>query len=215
MLEHLCSVFDEGKTEAALWIAVILRTLLYTNDNGRSPSLSMIDQLKNIDSKYDIQFLSTCFPNSGSAGVMGWEFCDNINGICMEYQSIYAGLLIKTLKRNPQGDYVLDVRHKSDCRNEHNHYCSLTEWMQEKVFIDFKEEFKLNRVDAIRFVANKDGGAHFESKIPDVYATFRHPEMAKIYCRDTVMPFTKNPVYVSVRQMAWEVHESLSHANII
>ena len=55
----------------------------------------------------------------------------------------------------------------------------------------------------------KDGGAHFDPNVPIKYDTFRHPNLFTVSFGGTVIPFSKNPVYVSVRQMAWEVLETI------
>lgn len=208
MLEHLCSLFDKGQTEAALWIAVVLRALLYTkyDDNGNATSLSMIDILKEKDAKYDIQYLSTAFPMPKSKQfLMGWNYGDGICGTKLKYEHNYCGLIVKTLRRNTKGNYVGDVRPKWADHSGYNHMMNLAVWMKEIVFFNTEDNFSLSREEAIKMVSNKDGGAHFDSKVPRKYDSFRHPEMFTVYSTNGKIPFTKHPVYVTIRQIAWEV----------
>ena len=81
--------------------------------------------------------------------------------------------------------------------------------MNEIVFRDLSTKKELSRWDVISLIANKDGGAHFDSNVPIKYDTFRHPNLFTVRFGETIIPFSKNPVYVSVRQMAWEVLESV------
>ena len=213
MLQHLCEEFDNGRTEAALWIAVVLRTLLRThvNDDGKRTSYAIIDQLKEMDEKYDFTFLSTRFgcPDSSSF-VQGWQLGDGVCGVNVAAASVYAGLIIKTINRVEGGvGYVADAVIKGAAFEHTHHWLSLNEWMNEVVFRDDSKNKKLSRWDVICMIANKDGGAHFDPNVPIKYDTFRHPNLFTVSFGETIIPFSKNPVYVSVRQMAWEVLESI------
>lgn len=213
MLQHLCDEFDNGRTEAALWIAVVLRTLLHTHSDhkGKRTSFAIIDQLKEIDKKYDFDFLSTCFgcPSSTSFA-QGWQLGDGVCGVNVLAASVYAGLIIKTINRVEGGvGYVVDAVIKGTEFKHTHHWLLLNEWMNEEVFRDNESGEKLSRWDVISMIANKDGGAHFDPKVPIKYDTFRRPDLFTVSFGETIIPFSKNPVYVSVRQIAWEVLESL------
>ena len=210
MLEQLCADFDKGKTEASLWIAVVLRTLLYSNKKSSPASISIMEQLKNIDSKYDTSFLSTSFPKPQSGNALqGWVFGGNISNVNLTTLSVYAGLLIKTLNKYSDGTIVADVKPKMDNFLEVNRKVTLEDWLNETVFYDYRTNFGLTRLESIKMVANKDGGTHLEQELPIEYDTFRQPTLAKIFFGNQEVPFTRNPVYVSLRQMAWEFLETL------
>lgn len=213
MLQHLCEEFDNGRTEAALWIAVVLRTLLHTHSNhkGTRTSSAIIDQLKETDEKYDFSFLSTRFGcPDGSSFAQGWQLGDGVCGVNVATASVYAGLIIKTINRGEGGvGYVADVVIKGTEFEHTHHWLSLNEWMNEEVFRDNESREKLSRWNVISMIANKDGGAHFDPKVPIKYDTFRRPDLFTVSFGETVIPFSKNPVYVSVRQIAWEVLESV------
>ena len=213
MLEHLCDEFDSGRTEAALWIAVVLRTLLRTNfDKKRKEytSIAIIDQLKAIDSKYNFDFLSTCFPCcDGQTFAQGWQIGDGVCGLNIATSSVYAGLIMKTIKRVERGEgYVADTKIKGDLFGQENHWLSLKSWLEEKVFWNKSDGNKLTRWGVISMLANKDGGAHFDPQVPIKYDSFRHPNLFIVRFGSVKVPFSRNPVYVSVRQIAWEVLKS-------
>ena len=213
MLEHLCDEFDSGRTEAALWIAVVLRTLLRTNfDKKRKEytSIAIIDQLKAIDSKYDFDFLSTSFPcPEGQTFAQGWQIGNGVCGVNVALASVYAGLIIKTINRVEGFErYVADTMIKGSQFEQTHRMLPLKEWMNEKVFWDKVGGNSLTRWGVISMLANKDGGAHFDPKVPVKYDTFRHPNLFKVSFGSIEVPFSRNPVYVSVRQIAWEVLDS-------
>lgn len=219
MLEHLCEEFDRGRTEAALWIAVVLRTLLHTSSNqnkdkkkntNKLESIAIIEQLKVIDSKYDFDFLSTSFPcPEGQTFAQGWQIGNGVCGVNVALASVYAGLIIKTINRADEEGYVADTMIKCSQFEQTHRMLPLKEWMNEKVFLDKVGGNSLTRWGVISMLANKDGGAHFDPKVPVKYDTFRHPNLFKVSFGSIEVPFSRNPVYVSVRQIAWEVLESL------
>jgi len=213
MLRHLCDEFDGGRIEAALWIAVILRTILHTNvkPNGEYSSHAILDQLKEIDTKYNVDFLSTAFQRPASKTFLqGWIIGDNVCGLNVPASSVYTGLLINTINNWGNG-YIADVKIKSNAFSQVNRMLPFEQWWNEVVFCDTIANQQMSRWDVIRMIANKDGGAHFDPSVPIQYETFRHPNLFKVYFGTTIIPFSKNPVYVSVRQIAWEVMESLKN----
>lgn len=212
MLHHLCDEFDRGRTEAALWIAVVLRTLLHTHFNkGKRTSYAIIDQLKEMDEKYNFAFLSTCFKcPDNSSFAQGWQLGDGVCGVNIAAASVYAGLIIKTINRVEGGvGYVADAVLKRTTFDATNRWLPLYEWMNEIVFRDNSTKKELSRWDVISMIANKDGGAHFDPNVPIKYDTFRHPNLFTVSFGKTIIPFSRNPVYVSVRQIAWEVLASI------
>ena len=214
MLNHLCNEFDKGKTEAALWIAVILRTLLHTYYNQKEKkysSLSIVDQLE----KKVVVLISTSFSRPDSKNFMqGWDIC-NISNANITSISIFAGLLIKKLSMNGRGQFVADFSPMKDAFPDKNHDLILSEWFNEVIFQDLSGNMTLTRWDAIKMVANKDGGAHLDPNIPPEYESFRSKNLFKIRCNNDNVICSRNPVYVSIRQIAWEVIESFKRAGII
>lgn len=212
MLDLLCKEFDKGKTEAALWIAVILRTLIHTHydeKEKRYSSLSIIDQMD----KKIVVYLSSAFPKPETDNFLqGWSM-ENISNTNFSSVSIYAGLLIKTLTTNKKGEYIAEFKAMKDMHPEKNRYIVLSEWLNEIIFQDSKKT--LTRWDAIKMVANKDGGAHLDPNVPPRYDAFRSKNLFKIRCNNKTVMCSSNPVYVSIRQIAWEVLETFKHNHLI
>lgn len=218
MLEHLCEEFDKGMIEAALWIAVVLRTLLFTNKKNKNGGTSIMDQLKSRYSDYDIDYISTALPKPQKGGfIQGWTFGDNIHNMNFTGLNIYVGLAEKCLRVGGNGELVADIKYKGARDLSAHHYLSLDEWLDEVIFCDYKGEnsVEYTRIKAIKEVADKDGGAHFDPKIPKEYDTFRHPEHARIIYPGGMFTYSCNPVYVSIRQIAWEVLESFKENGLI
>ena len=214
MLEHLCKEFDKGKIESALWIAVILRTLIHTHYNEKEKkytSLSILYQL----GKKGITFLSSSFPQPKSSEFLqGWDI-SNISNTTMTSVSIFAGLLIKKLKTDKRGKFSAEFMPMLDKFSPKNKFITRSEWMKEVVFMNPSEKISMTRWDVIKMIANKDGGAHFDPNVPPTYEAFRSNNLFKIRCNDIEVKCTHNPVYVSIRQIAWEVLETFKHYNLI
>lgn len=218
MLEHLCNEFDKGRIEAVLWIAVVLRTLLFTNKMRRNSGTSIMDQLKSKYSDYNINYISSALPKPERGGfIQGWTFGDNIHNINFTGLDIYVGLAEKGLSVDNSGKLVANIRYKGDRDLSIHHDMSLDEWLDEVIFCEYKGDDSVvyTRIKAIKEVSDKDGGAHFDPKIPREYDNFRHPELAKIIYPGGMFTYSCNPVYVSIRQMAWEVLESLKRNNLL
>lgn len=198
MLESLCEQFDEGNIQAALWIGVVLRTLL----RDTAASHSILQQKGDLDT---LQFVSSVFPQGG---VCGWNLGDRVSNISVIDGAVYAGLVRKRVELSTDGFLLLDFEPMLDFAAEKNQLKSVEDWKSEVVFRD--GSVTLTREQVIQNVANKDGGAHFDMNIPNDYASFREPNSLRIQINGQVAVFRQNPVYVSLRQIAWEVLESLS-----
>lgn len=216
-LERHCKAFDEGEDSAAIDIAVVLRTLLYTNNesNSKTPTISLMDQMPG--SQYQINYLSTCMKKpKGTNFIQGWNFCGHIHNTTISIQSsVFAGLITKTINDAPNGGYVADVKYMANAFPLDNHTLSLDKWLAEEVFFDVDKGISLSRLQAIKVVSNKDGGSHYDDSIPEYYDIFRHPTTFKIYFNGQEVPFSRNPVYETLRQIAWEVIESFKQAHLI
>lgn len=212
MLRHLCVEFDQGRVEAALWIAVVLRTLLHTyqKSDGKYSSHALVDQMKEAGKIGQINFIDSAFPMPSTAHfTQGWRIGDHVCGINVQASSIYAGLIYKTINAG-NGKYIVDAEPNLDVWNTEKTIVPFDKWWNKNiVFYDAVKKRRLTRFDIVRNVANRDGGAHFDPEIPVEYDTFRHPDLWKVQFGDKEIPFTKNPVHVSLRQIAWEVLKSL------
>lgn len=217
MLRHLCAEFDSGRTEAALWIAVVLRTLLHTckKNSKEYSSHALIDQLQEAGRVKAFLFQDTAFPMPTTTQfTQGWRFGDHVCGINVRSSSIYAGLVCKTVNRVAEDSYAVDIAPNLDIWNTEKKHIPFDEWWNKNiVFRDTANNQTLTRHKVVLMVANKDGGSHFDPKVPIEYDTFRHPDLWKVKFDDKKIPFSKNPVHVSVRQIAWEVLQTINEFN--
>ena len=209
LLDSLCMDFDNGRQEAALWIAVVLRNLLYTNPKQNPPTISILNQLQALESSYKVKFISSCLPKpkSGTA-IQGWAFGSNIHDIDISSVSVFAGLLIKTLMSDENGSPNASLLPMKGQIPSACHQLSLGAWLGEEIFYDYNSHFSLTRLKTINIIAAKEGGACPSKDLPLEYDTFNSAQLAKVYFNNKGIPFENNPIYVSLRQIAWEVLET-------
>lgn len=199
-LQRLCDDYDNGNTFAIVLVAVLLRTLLKTKGDTKS----VLHQL----GQDSISFVDTRAPE---ASFSYWTFGDNIRNHTFIAQNVYGGLL-STIVTNGEHGLNLDYQPLLD-RNRNADKQSFDDWYTAIVFKD--STFQLSREDCINIVANKDGGAHLDKRIPPKYSCFRKPTALQFIIDGKIAVFNQNPVYVSIRQIAWEVLESLKRAKVI
>ena len=199
-LQRLCDDYDNGNTFAIVLVAVLLRTLLKTKGSTES----VLKQLE----KNTIDFVDTRAP-MGSFSY--WTFGNNICNHTFIAQNVYGGLLSKLVTKGEKG-LNLDY-HPLLGKNKWAQMLSFNDWYTAIVFKD--QKFELSREDCINIVADKDGGAHLDKRIPAKYSCFREPTALQFIIDGQIAVFNQNPVYVSLRQIAWEVLESLKRARVI
>ena len=194
-LQRLCDDYDNGNTFAIVLVAVILRTLLKT----KGWSISVFEQL----GWHTNLFVDSRSPEGGFSF---WEIGDNVsNHTFLMQKEVYGGLLKKKVCNTPKG-LSFDFAPLLDA-NRGEKQTSFEDWYKnDKVLKVGGYEF--TREDCIENVADKDGGAHFDPTIPIDYYALRQPTSLKIIVDGQVVRFNQNPVYVSVRQIAWEVLDS-------
>lgn len=88
------------------------------------------------------------------------------------------------------------------------------DWMNETVICDKKRNL-FRRKQLIQIIANKDGGAHVDSDIPADYAELKENNSInwEKITPDGSKPLDNDVVYASIRQMTYEVLESLYNYN--
>ena len=192
-LQHLCEDYDKGNTFAVVLIAVVLRTLLKT----KGSTISVLEQL----GLHTMPFVDSSLPQ-GSFSF--WHLGDNVCNHTFLAQNVYGGLLSKHVTNGEKG-LNLDYRPLLGA-NRNASEKPFEEWYKATVFKN--ETFQLSREDCINKVADKDGGAHLDRNVPIEYAYFREPTALQTIIDGQVAVFNQNPVYVSIRQIAWEVLES-------
>lgn len=88
---------------------------------------------------------------------------------------------------------------------------SCNQWLQE-IIIDDPQKNKYNRLDLILLLANQDGGAHVDKIIKDERMGLKDSNVSGwhiIGSNDEEFSFGNDVVYCSMRQMAFEILQSL------
>ena len=202
LLQHYCEQYDKGNKIFLSPMSVTLRVLLKDTRNSHSllKQLSIKDELLFVDSAHHCK-----------NGVCCWEICENTHNIAAIDGAVYAGLVAKRLRQ--QGD-TLETTLKPLCQFSNAprpNMVNFDQWYNEEVLDD--TENKMSRKNIIENIAEKAGGCHGDMTIEE--ATFRIPEALKIIINGQQVAFNPAPIYVSLRQIAWEVLESLKRADVI
>lgn len=197
LLNH-CAQYDAGKLFYAYPISTVLRVLL------KDSSKKCTSLLTALGIKERLKFMDTSFPKGCIAG---WEINDAHNLTVMEH-SIYAGLTSKTLTGS--GDDVrVSLRPLFQHPNQPQpRWIDFDSWYNQEVLNDGTH--KMSRKNIIENFAEKEGGCHVDPESTPEQATFVQPTSLQIQINGCIMDFNPAPVYVSLRQIAWEVLESLT-----
>lgn len=165
--------FDEGDFDYAVKIATTLRILFH--DTQFSTSLA-----KNMEIKEKMLFWSSGESYSPANLVSTWSL------LSMTYTSGGIGYM-------PLGEQFFGIGYPI--------YLSFEDWWNEIIFAD--NEHLFTRKDVICFVANKDGGAHVDTKLDDLAYITKMNSLG--WFDDDGNPPKNNPLYCSIRQIATEV----------
>lgn len=204
LLQHYCEQYDKGYKIFLSPMSVALRVLLKDTRNSHSllKQLSIKDELLFVDSAHHCK-----------NGVCCWEICENTHNIAAIDGAVYAGLVAKKLS---QDGTTLETTLKPLCQFSHApqpKMVNFDQWYNEEVLDD--TENKMSRKNIIENIAEKAGGCHVDEDMTVEEATFRIPEALKIIINGQQVAFTPAPMYVSLRQIAWEVLESLKRVKVI
>ena len=190
LLDTLCICYDlMNKEVLALSISAAIRTLVH--DTDRSTSL-----LQHLDLKDKTRFIST---NNKSRD-----------------EPVHLGL-VRKINVGVSDGIGGEAKYWANCDEKYfpspsiKYYLSFTDWWNEDIFIC--NETKLTRHDLICITANKDGGAHFDKKIPKKYDDFRYSWSGKsslVGIKSGIFRGYDNiPTYPAIRQMGYELIQSL------
>ena len=199
LLQYYCEQYDNGKKIFVYPMSTTLRILL--KDTKKCVSL-----LKQLNIKDTLLFVDSA--HHCKNGVCCWEICENTHNIAAIDGAVYAGLVAKRLRQ--QGD-TLETTLKPLCQFSNASrpkMVNFDQWYEEEV-LDDDTENKMSRKNIIENIAEKAGGCHVDEDMTVEEATFRIPEALKIIINGQQVAFTPAPMYVSLRQIAWEVLESL------
>ncbi|MEE8056308.1 MAG: hypothetical protein V3T17_00520 [Pseudomonadales bacterium] len=186
LIEILCTSYDHSETDIiSLSISTAIRVLLHDTNN----SISLLAHL----GKKDIAFLSTNFTNDKDLIHLGLVRKINVgvsNGIGGE------------VKYWP----LCDERYFSSPKEQHRIQFEQW-WNTEEIFCSGKS--KLTRKDLVLSMANKDGGAHFDTKVQEKYDNFRYKWSGGSTLVGTKSGISRGydniPVYPAIRQIGHEI----------
>lgn len=193
-LESSCKNFDSGTEDEALRIAAVLRILLH--DTGMSHSLlfqlGLKDKLQFIDSLLPIDPQPvgrkngvTTFVVQGLPGLIGITFVTK--GVTK------GGKFVAPLsvREGAKGQIPFSIWWENECIPGH-------------------DSKRYSRKQLILTMANKEGGSHVDTEIDNAYKQFAKSSLGFTFKVGGLETGSVNSAAdVSVRQIAWEVLETL------
>lgn len=75
-------------------------------------------------------------------------------------------------------------------------------------------QLKMTRKQVIENIAEKEGGCHIDPDSTDEQLAFQKPEALRVQINGMIVEFKPAPVYVSLRQIAWEVMQTLDYRGV-
>ena len=200
-LSDVCAFYDNNREGAVFELASVLNELLISSQHTESE----IDKIKRKDEAFDIDFITSCFPIPNTKPfTMGWHISD-ISNITIPRDTTYAGLIIKSLVKVKNAN-VLRFLHKAERFPHINKPINMNNWLREIVLSDM-EQRSLSRKEIIIAVC------HEGKQLPQGYedleektAYFKNTDLFKVF--GISYETLSNPLYASIRQIAWEVLES-------
>lgn len=200
LLALSCEQFDRGSIVAAVQIATQLRVLVH--DTKASTSL-----LKQLGIKDTLHYTDSSIKHHG--GISFWHIENISNQVIEMGDGVYAGLLRKKMANGDREHFpTLDFAPLKEANLHDTHKVDFDTWYTGQTMFECLG-LKMTRKDIICTLANKEGGAHVDLNYSADYNYFKEPTMLDININGTRACFRQNPVYVSARQIAWEVMESL------
>jgi hypothetical protein len=196
LLKLACQNYDVGNEIAALYIATTLRVLLHdtTKADGSPNSTSA---LTHINSK-NIEFLNTCRVNNRP------EFT-------------FTGLIRHVISGVHDGIGGTANYYPTLSQSSVKEWKDFVSWWGDIVFQN-PDGTSLTREVLVIKAANQEGGTHVDKGIDEKFDKFRHEYSGGVSIRGiysgVVEEFDNVPVYPAIRQVGYEVLESLKRVNL-
>lgn len=195
-LNASCQAFDNGNENEALRIAGVLRVLLHDT----SQSMSLLEQL---GLKEKIQFIDSADP------IDPVPTNKKHNGHTIFSMSVMPGLF--AIHPTMQGTKLIALQGlKPNARGA----VSFEDWWTVGC-IPGEGNSRHSRKWLIIQMANKEGGAHVDPEITKGYADLKNTGMGMTVTSNGVDGFINSPADVSIRQIAWELLETLRRAEVL
>jgi len=195
-LQRSCADFDKGEESEAPRIAVTLRVLLHDT----SASISLLKQLGVKDKMQYLDSASPIDPKPTGETHQGRRVM-SVSGL--------PGLVAISPTR--QGFKFLAPLDISPLAAG---YIDFDSWWTEEN-IPGHEKRRHSRKWLITEMANKDGGAHVAPEVTLAYKELNNSSLGHTVIANGIEGYINSPAAVSVRQVAWEVLESIKQAGIL
>ena len=203
--------FNNGDELIAIDIAVQIRTLVHDPEKRKKNSKSLLKEL----GKKDIMFVSLMDPNWPNSGISNRIFGDNISNITyLQKETFVSGLLGANHKK--AGTKIITKYFPLSFKgNPKIKKLTFDDWWnkEEVAFINGQNE-KITRGEIVLFVANKDGGAHYED-IEKPAKNLKSSKLLGVTINGELAETMDYPLYPMLCQMAYEVILTLDSLDII
>lgn len=180
-LQSSAKSYDLGNEIEAKRMAVTLRVLLYDTSDSKSSSLLGQMQLKK-----KMRFVSTA---------QKYDPKNLLTQQCLLSMTVSQG----------------GIHYNPLFENGNRYLVSCRDWGYEVVLCDIHRKL-YDRKDLIQLLANQDGGAHVDSKINGKLSGLKSPDLTGWQAQTSsgeIIAAVNDPVYASMRQMTFEVLQSL------
>jgi hypothetical protein len=176
-------------------IATTVRVLIHDTKN----SSSLIGQL---GLKNKLHFLDTASKNDGRLHSM-----TNMHGVHGSNTNQYLGLVAKINTGDSLIATPLYIQNSKEWYDSYKRLVFDIWW--NNVVIDTNGN-KHTRKDLILNAANKDGGAHIDSELPNHYNLTKNTNLC-LNIKGIETEFERNIVYASIAQIGWEILNSIEY----
>ena len=199
-LRSLSKLYDSGNAYIAPFIGIVIRNIFEELNHKHSlwelkfgaDKLFCDSAMEKTRSPQNY----TISPTYNSEGSMQLP-----NVVITGTEKVYDGFLKKVISK--EGEYNLYPL--LDERKDKVKWKTFEEWMNQVIFA--VNDVTFTRRQAIEVVAASEG--NLSGTLPDNYALFRAPTALQILVNGQPVKFNQNPVFVSIRQIAWELQETL------
>lgn len=199
-LKSECDNYDNGN-RTHLQIEYMSATLRILLKDSRS-CISLLEQLKE---KENLSFIDS----STQRNTMSfWHIGNNISNLNIVVSNVYMGLLVKSIFLD--SEYKIHYKFEPLLNENKNiEEKQFDNWYKSEIYND--GTYSITRKKLIETIAEQDGGVHVDTQLEEDYFLFKKSDSLKTKINGEFVNFDNNPAFVSLRQIAFEVLESLKN----